>query len=189
MRIKYSFAKNFYITCRRGDGIGAQVIAYYSTIIFAKKMGIKYLHSPFYNLEHTPELLKQLEEFFSIGNGEQYIHEIKNPNIRLEHVPKAHQLKKNNNLIVVLTHCHSYTNIFPKQYIYFKKEFLRRYNSQSKNKWVFEKKENHIYIAVHLRRGDVQATGKNANRFTSNTSVLSVLKEIIIVIKEKNINQ
>lgn len=174
---------NCYITCSgKTDGIGAQVQAVLSTMLFAYDMGITYVHTPFktiaHNTERDPQWEQKWESFFSLGKGEIALSHL--PDTSLDIVPLEHprKLQKKANTLYVLPHCHDYADLFPERYSALYQTFYKKISSRPEHKYEQHHESNTVNVAVHVRRGDVSKHGSDAFRYTENSYVASLLKNL-----------
>ncbi len=177
-----------YITCSgKRDGAGAQALAVMSTMLFSDIMHIKYIHTPFVKLQHNyandANWEKKWENFFNLGKGESKIDDnglqIKQE-IPLEENPL--KIKKQSNTLFILRHCHIYTDLFPNQYSRIKDKLVQKYYESPKNEYELHYDPQKVNIAVHIRRGDVNADNEFKDKFTENPYIENVISNILEVI-------
>jgi hypothetical protein len=174
LKIKKS---NNYITCEgKKDGGGAQIHAVLSTQMFAKQFNIKYAHTPFKKIEHKPKSMPELEWmnswecFFNLGKGYEEAKQINAKKIKTTSLFKALKyISLKEKYIVVVPHCHRYADMYPQKYI----SFFEKYKPKDKIKL---KNKNKLYVAVHIRRGDVSE--KERKRYTSSKKILKTISLI-----------
>lgn len=197
--------ENIFITCSgKRDGVGAQVQAVFSTMLFAREMDITYVHTPFEKIEHNDladeAWAAKWEDFFSLGLGElkrgelspgiDEIHLLPREVRRLKKALNREEHSANSGLLTnadkgvlfAIKHCHPYADRFPNKYSNFVKEWREKYHFSSKDKYDIHDKEPSIRIAIHARRNDVTKTGKYAHRYTANSQIVAILKQVLPVL-------
>jgi len=169
------------ITCiGLGDGVGSQLHGRLSTLLYARRYGMRYLHTPFENLEHVSHGLdsereaQEWEHFFNLGEGEI----LRTP----EHgepcfLKKPHRAWLGKRRFYAVTHCHRLMQWFPRDYEAYAEEFREKYWRTSKPDPPGVEKSK-PYLAIHLRRGDVSSSGSEGFRYTSDEVILSSLHKI-----------
>lgn len=177
--------KDSFITCRdRDDGGGAQISARISTMIFAGLKGLTYAHSPVADVAHVPagtspeDWSRRWEEFFNLGNGETTAAEIEARGYPVKPVPKPHRFLPRSRRLYVVAHCHKVTDRHPDDWAAIAPELKRKYELSPKPT-LPGYDDGRVQIAVHLRRGDVGASGQFSERFTSDEIVLSRIRRVL----------
>lgn len=190
-RLKLIETEDCYVTCAdRAGGIGSQVQSYFSTMLFASAVGIKYIHTPFKEVYHNPGQTDweiRWEEFFGLGENETSINEIDQSNLEIIHLKQLTGFKKKANTLYIVPYCHAYTDLFPEEYLRFLARFRRKYYSVPKKSFEPCNEPSKVSIAIHIRRGDVSKTNKESFRYTENNYILSSLKLIIDCISSLNL--
>ena len=182
------YRKSIILTCGgKEDGGGAQVHACFSTMIFANDFGFRFAHTPFTSIEHRPTTCS------SIGWLKKWNYLIcKHPSVLYEmdaevgfkslelgslaDVLVKGLLTPSAQLILKIPHAHRYADLFPSRYY----SIFGHPVNPWRPKCDFAPK-----IVVHLRRGDVQEFGANADRFTSSAYLLDCI--INLVSKSANV--
>tara|TARA_B110000211_G_C13901292_1_gene474075 strand:- start:31 stop:849 length:819 start_codon:yes stop_codon:yes gene_type:complete len=131
--------KTYTITGKK-DGFGAQYQAIMSGIAYSNYMNYIYVHTPFYEVEHTQDI-KSLNKFIGIP----FNNNNKNIDIVQEYSASVHNSQ----------HPSKY---YTRQVL---DKIRKLYHSNSKPNI------NNIDIAIHIRRGDVNKNS-NSNRYTNN---------------------
>jgi hypothetical protein len=182
-----------FITCSgKHDGAGAQALAVLSTMLFADRVGMQYVHTPFQRISQythtsyesvvssTPELTDKWEKFFNLGEGEISLSQA--ASLRLERVPLNTLTELpfgRTGTLYVARHCHEYANFFPEQYVRIVDRFARKYYSCSKGDLQSYYDPSRLNIAIHVRRGEVAQHGKHASRYTTNRYVASIVRDVL----------
>ncbi|NJN11917.1 MAG: hypothetical protein HC836_29305 [Richelia sp. RM2_1_2] len=191
---QYPHLQKCYITCAgKNDGAGAQALAILSTQLFAYNTGIKYVHTPFKNIQHNNENKsdweKSWEEFFGLGKGELKIDELDLSCINSIQISDVSQIPLNTsgNLYIV-SQCHDYANLFPNRYKNLKEKLIEKYLSCSKDKYLSNVYDStNLNIVLHIRRGDITSKGNSSERYTSNDVINYILQNIISSISNLNL--
>ncbi len=172
-----------YITCaRRSDGGGAQAHAIMSTMAFANMAGLRYVHTPFQEIEHNnnsdDNWANQWEDFFNLGEGEIPFKELDLSKINVIELKRSRHLKFRNNTLYIVTNCHDVCDSAPNAYESIKGKLLQKYNHSNARKPQLNHSAGSLNIALHIRRGDVSAN-ENAKRHTDNHTILNRLNYIL----------
>lgn len=174
--------KDSYITCRdRDDGGGAQISARVSAMICARLKGLTYAHSPVKDVAHVPEgtdpadWSQAWEDFFNLGDGEVSATDIEERGYPLVAVPKPHRFLARSRRLHVVAHCHKLTDKHPEAWAAIAPVIREKYFLSAKPE-LPGYGDGKVQVAVHMRRGDVGATGRFSERFTADDLVLDRLK-------------
>ena len=174
-----------FVTCRdRDDGGGAQIAARISTMIFARLKGLTYAHSPVAEVAHVPagtrpqDWSRQWEEFFNLGSGEVTAAEIEGRGYPVKSVPKPHRFLPRSRRLHVVAHCHKVTDHHPQAWSAIAPELREKYRLSPKPA-LPGYDDGRVQIAVHLRRGDVGASGRFSERFTADEVVLARVRRVL----------
>jgi len=162
--------KDCIITAHGTDGFGHQVEGKLSCIIAGELIHrMSYVHVPFDEFEHTPNLVKEANEFLDLGIGFYHVNNLTSSNKNLFEY-KVAKLKHSSwtqdaafrNALCSPHHIHSVDNCWDAIYqppyvekldsISIKKKLQALYISKPKPETGFE--ENTFNIAIHVRRGD-----------------------------------
>jgi len=177
--------KEAWVTCRdRDDGGGAQIMARASAMIFAGLRGACYAHSPMTDVAHVPEGMdpgewsEKWERFFSLGKDEVQAEEIEARGLPMIRLSKPHRRRLRSRTLHVVAHCHKVTDRHPEAWAEIAPVLRERYLSTPKPALPADP-PGAIRIAVHLRRGDVDAEGEHSERFTPNSAVLAHLNRVL----------
>jgi hypothetical protein len=177
--------KDSYLTCRdRDDGGGAQIAARISTMICARLKGMTYAHSPLSEVAHAPRGMASAdwsaawEDFFNLGAGEVTAAEIEARGYPVVPVPKPHRFIPRSRRLHVVAHCHKVTDRHPGAWADIAPRLREKYTLTPKPR-LTGYDDGRVQIAVHLRRGDVGASGRFSERFTADEVVLSRLRRVL----------
>jgi hypothetical protein len=172
-----------YISCSgKADGGGAQIHACLSVMLFARDFGMIYVHKSLSSIEHKPADLSDDAWRATWNNFFDSLPLCLSVEDRMLPLPVNNQpasctlsfgLKvllapRREQQAYFLAHAHGYSDLFPSR---FNKLKISR---PCETKVALSQ----IKIAVHLRRGDVAAIGKYANRYTSSESTIEFLRVI-----------
>jgi hypothetical protein len=182
--------RNCYITYSgRYDGAGAQVHAILSIILFAKKFNLEYLHTSISNVEHFTGDRKHWSElwenFFSLGYNEKHLSEVNISDQRCVIANYPPLLVKTSNTIFKVSNCHSFTDLVSEDYHLITEDLKRKYYLTKKEDYY--KNKSIINVAIHIRRGDVTASTKRFDRYTSNNEVIKKISLVQSILKKREI--
>jgi hypothetical protein len=183
--LKKIVSSRVYITCGgKTDGAGAQALAMLSVQLFAQACGFQYIHTPFTLIEHNhfndPNWENEWESFFNLGLGEISFHQIDWTQfevVRLSDIAGI-PCSPHQKTIYTIHHAHDYANLFPNAYQKITNAISARYVANSKQRYSIYKYDK-LNIALHIRRGDIGKSGNASNRYTSNTSVIQMVQNLI----------
>jgi len=181
--------ENCFITCSgKTDGIGAQVQAILSTMLFAKEFCLTYVHTPFTHIEHN-ELNENWEDYFNLGKDELTIGNIKR-SCTIAHLKRnLMKFRYKSNTLYSVFDCHLFADIYPDRYSRITDRFIEKYMSSSKKAYNSYYEAGKINIAVHVRRGDVCLENvKTKHRYTDNLYYQSLLCKIISILNDFNVD-
>ena len=192
------YKKKGYVTCSgKTDGMGAQVLAIYSAMLYAKANKIKYCHTSLKSVEHNENNIEHfsnvIETYFSLAQGEQRIENLLPTYtvICLNHFTwkgfyntLLYLFSKKTIFIFQRAHFHTYGNRNANQYLLIKDKIRTDFFTQPKLK--INTPKNKLFIVVHIRRGDV-SIHKNKDRYTGNNIVEAKLKSLILALDTLNI--
>ena len=153
-------------------------------MIFARLRGLTYAHSPLTDIEHAPpgtsraEWSAAWESFFSLGSGEVSAADLEADGIRTIALPKPHRGRLQSDSLHVVAHCHKVTDRHPDAWAAIAPTLREKYLSTPKPVLPTDPPAA-IRIAVHLRRGDVDPSGRFAERFTADDKVLGRLTQLL----------
>lgn len=177
--------KHAYVTCAgRTDGGGAQIAAQISTMIFARSTGLTYAHTPLCDVAHRPddipagEWAASWERFFNLGQGETPASDLIAGGLAIREVRKPHRgFFPRSRTLHQIAHCHKVTDHLPDQWQLIAGDLREKYYSSPKPR--LSRPKRTVSIALHLRRGDVSAHGKHAERFTADDDTLAALDRLV----------
>ena len=115
--------RNCFITCSgKTDGAGAQIQAALSTMLLAKAMNMRYVHTPFRTMiahrpeERNDEFVKRWESFANLGVNELNIGEIDTIKVDVVYLEHPRGIRKKENTLYVLPDCHALADRCPNLY-------------------------------------------------------------------------
>ncbi|MFC1583006.1 hypothetical protein ACFL4W_05660 [Planctomycetota bacterium] len=134
-------AENSYVTCgSRGDGVGGQLLAVLSAMVFARDMGMQYVHTPFRVLAHNdnqdPDWERKWESFLNLGDSELKIEDLDQSALEQVNIIRPRKFRKKANMLLNVVHCNPHTNAFPEHYQYIRPEIRRRYENGSRDQLI-----------------------------------------------------
>lgn len=167
-------AKNYknrdtaWITCTgKKDGIGAQVAANLSTIVFAESHFLKFVYTPFASVAHNPtrnvEWEDKWDSFFNLQSLFPLSCEIKPISERQLALPNLSRFLSEPGCLYSVGHCHPFTDYYTSRYDRIMPALRNAYMSVPKEN-AFGTFDLKNILAVHIRRGDVSKT-ENSDRF------------------------
>jgi hypothetical protein len=147
-----------HITCPGNeDGLGAQLQARLSGMLFAECQGLTYVHSPFTTLHNTPadepDWPARCERFFGIGVGELAVSDVARNRGEPRRVNNPTQIRMIDGSFWSVPNCHAYADLYPHQYLRLTERFAARYHAAPKDGCTAHHTPGIVNIAVHLRRG------------------------------------
>jgi len=177
-----SIRRSVSITCMgKRDGGGAQVHAIMSAIAFARATGVKYVHSPFVRIGHSPiaaDWALRWERFFSLGAGEEQLSEAAVP---IETF-LASQRDLPGRRVVAAPFYHPFLDQNADVYRGVLGDLRQKYAISDKGDLPSHRTMAGLTVGVHLRRGDVKPD--NARRYTEDEVVLRTIEGIRDVLYE-----
>lgn len=186
--------KECYITCRdRDDGGGAQIAARVSAMIFARLKGIRYAHSPLTSVAHHPpeispvEWSRRWEDFFSLGVGEIPSSQLEDMGLRVRPTRKLRFFVPRSKSLHVVPHCHKITDLHPGAWSAIAPSLRQKYYLRPKPALPGEG-DPRVQIAIHVRRGDVGASGRFSERFTPDAVLLSRLRRVVEILGRDHVD-
>lgn len=159
----------------KNDGAGSQAFTLMSALAFAKSHGVTYVHRPFEYLEHETgaDAVRAWEDYFNLGAGELSLASCQAPQMPIEDF-LAHEDMWRKDVIVTAEHFLHYCNLDPGAWPGIVPELRRKYR-----RYDASEAGRPFLVCVHMRRGDVSATGPlTAKNFTPNAVFLSTVKTI-----------
>jgi len=148
-----------------------------SAMILARLRGLTYAHTPFAEVAHAPPGMAAeswaaaWESFFRLGSGELAAADIEARGLPVVRVAKAHRFLPRSRRLQVVAHCHKVTDKHPEAWAAIAPVLRAKYLSSPKPALPPDPADA-IRISIHLRRGDVGASGRFAERFTADDAVL-----------------
>ena len=158
----------------RNDGIGSQALSRLSVEATARDLGLRYAYRPFESIAHAEgdpaQWLARCESAFALGEGRPRIGDFDLPMLKLNQFASNRKLWSQPHIVTIgnmYIHCDRAPSIYRpiielKQPISCGAGLLR--------------------IAAHVRRGDVSQR-RISHRFTSNKTVVAVLKQVVACIR------
>jgi len=162
------------ITCAgRSDGVGMQALARMSGINFAKAFGATYVDTPFKYIDHAPgdmgAWIEAWEALFHFDKGHDQVDNGKYNIIDYsDYLLNKHEI--NDNTVLRFQQCYWLNRLYPDTFSAVTGDFQHKYGFPTQRD-----DERHIFVAVHIRRGDV-GTHVNALRFTPNEKILTTIR-------------
>jgi hypothetical protein len=146
------------VTCPgNNDGLGAQVQARLSGMLYAHCQGMTYVHTPLTSLDFTPDNASdwpaKWERFLGLGTGSPSAQEVAGQLGDPRRVSNPTQIQKINNSFWSLPNCHAYADLYPDHYERLTAQFAARYHAAPKAGCVSHYTPGVVNVAVHLRRG------------------------------------
>lgn len=192
--------KKCIITCNgKTDGMGAQVLAIYSAILYSKIFNLKYLHTPIKSVEHNYDndhnFANKIEDFFSFSKNEHVISEIPSKHTIIDidsftlntfRLVLSYLFTRNSTIIFKKSHYHNYTNNHVDKYNLIKEELKRKYYTNYKQKNNNKTNSSEKTIVIHIRRGDVGINDKE--RYTDNLEIKSKILQCKTYLEKENLN-
>ncbi|MBB5352650.1 hypothetical protein HNR46_002898 [Haloferula luteola] len=182
-----------YLTCAgRDDGGGAQIIAQISVMALAKLRGLTYAHTPLSDVAHRPEDQSReawaaaWEERFQLGHGEISAQALLDQGLSFRAIRRAHRFLPRPHTVHQLAHAHKVTNRHPEVLAKLAPELRERYLRTPTPPLRFD--EGKIRVALHLRRGDVGASGLFSERFTETATVVERVRHLHRVFGRENLH-
>jgi len=174
-------SRHCFITCSgKTDGIGAQVQAVFSAMLFAQEFGMIYAHTPFGKIVGTDGSSEEWDYFFGLGEGEISTNDLHVESLHVVHVANPLFIRFKDNTLYIVEHCHSFVDSGCNSELYstLLDRFVEKYQSSSKKKYKSFYDDGKLNIAIHARRGDVYKKGTHSERYTDNSYYRILLKKI-----------
>ena len=148
-----------------GDGTGSQIHRRVSIWAYCKLNDVKYVHTPFFKMEHNYEkddmFETQWEQFFNLGYNELQLSDVDES--ELQSVEKMHDYFEKENSV----------DLYDKV----KDEFRKKYYMTKKPNLIYD--ENYINVAVHVRRGCIYGRKHRfRKRGTSDEYFISLMEKL-----------
>lgn len=169
-----------------GDGMGAQVFARLSTLIYARHHGYQYLHTPLQKLEHTPpgvapeQWAAQWENFLNYAEGETLLPDVSG----VIPIRKLRRLRPLSHRIYAVKNCHDITNRLPAEWHALRPQLRAAYQRTPKPD-LGSRESGRPVLAVHIRRGDVSQDGVHFVRFTALDDILARVEFLTEVLRKR----
>lgn len=178
----WSRGRGGYITCAgKHDRAGAQALAILSTMVFADRAGLQYVHTPFERMDFTSAAdVARWEAFLNLGDGEPRITDAALsalPRLPLSSPADLPFFRHRGRVVYVARHCHAYANRFPDEYLRLRDRLRAKYAAAAQD-IASRRAAGRLTVAVHVRRGDVSAGGAHADRFTPNARVRATIAAV-----------
>jgi hypothetical protein len=152
-----------------GEGAGSQVHSRLSTMIFAQRRGLRYVHSPLRDVARVEGGLdvktwsEKWEQFFNLGHGiERLDQPPQGPQVQL--LRKPHRTFLRSGRFYIVKHCHRISDRHPEAFVALAKRFRACYCSTPKPELPGWNREV-LNISVHLRRGEIIKGGRFGDRY------------------------
>ena len=159
LKQRWLSADRCYVTCPGNeDGLGAQLQARLSGMLYAHCQGLTYVHSPMTSLHFTPanepDWPAKWERFLGLGAGElaarDVAHDLGEPR-RVNSPTEIQQMIRDS--FWSLPNCHAYAELYPHRYLRLSQRFAERYHAAPKDGCISHYTPGAVNVAVHLRRG------------------------------------
>lgn len=181
-QIKTRDLKHIYITCEGSkDGGCSQILKRLSAIAFSHHFGFTYLHTPLsevkHNVNNASDWSKQWEDFFNLdqhfapANSQSRFRFFEKFNQFLFHV--LWRGVNEDQSFYKIRYAHGFTDRNPSAYLAVKNKLQEGYRSSTRTPNLIYN-ENVINIAIHARRGDVNAD--EPVRFTHASRIHSTIE-------------
>ncbi|MEQ1898885.1 MAG: hypothetical protein ABL971_16045 [Vicinamibacterales bacterium] len=170
-----------YITCAgKHDRVGAQTLAILSTMVFADRAGLRYVHTPFQRMDRTAQAeVDRWEAFFNLAHGELLLSDIESLGLKTVGLPSPAFLPFSEApALYVVRHCHDYANRFPDEYKRVGNSVSRKYAAGAKDGLESHYDPTKLNIALHVRRDDVTPQSLD-RKYTANEHLTSVLRHVL----------
>jgi hypothetical protein len=147
-----------------GDGTGSQIQRRISVWAYCKLNNVKYVHIPFFKMEHNyekDELFEdKWEQFFNLGNGELSL-----TDVNTEEVSYVECMNK------------YFDNNKPDLYDKMRDDFRNKYFMTEKPKLIYD--DEYTNVAIHVRRGDIVGRkNRFKSRGTSDEYFISLMEKL-----------
>lgn len=177
------------VMSRRHDGAGAQALGIIAALLFSRRIGVRYTHKKFRDIEHTPQpkvlWAKKWERFFNFGEGESG----RVPGDKVVRVPaylagpEAYR-----GLPVVLRdgHFYNFASSLPDGYDSIAPELRERYWRSPKGEIPNHGRSGALTVAIHVRRGDITSdASSHHHRVTADPLILRTVGELRRALSDK----
>jgi hypothetical protein len=159
LKQRWQGAERCYVTCPGNeDGLGAQLQARLSGMLYAHCQGLTYVHSPMTVLDFTPanepDWPAKWERFLGLGTGELTVREVARDLGEPRRVNNPTQIQMIRDSFWAVPNCHAYADIYPERYLRLTRKFAARYRDAPKDGCIAHYTPKAVNIAVHLRRGN-----------------------------------
>lgn len=181
LRQRWRSTAQCYVTCPGNpDGMGAQLHARLSTMLYARALGLTYAHTPFQDLQHAPpgvaRWTERWEAFLGLGEGEIPADQVTARLGPPRRVDSPTQIVVQPQTFWAVTHAHTYANLFPHQYNELVPSLRARYQRASSGLHPAHRTEGACNVALHIRRGDVKPTSQV--RYTAEDYYGRIVREL-----------
>lgn len=164
------------VTCAgKTDGAGAQALAIMSTLLFCRMTGVDYFHTPFETIafdDGAPDWPGRWEAFFNLGYGEALVPEGATVLTPDEYIAQGEP----DGVILKLVNCHAFVQADNTADMFedIRPELREKYDALGDKPDL----EATDILAVHVRRGDVQADNRYKGRFVDEAQILIQIAEV-----------
>lgn len=173
------------LTCAgKRDGGGAQWHAVFSVLALARSYGITFRHSPFQTIEHGPSSdptwLQAWDNLFDLKAYGIASGGLAPPALACADPLSLLRDRRRGTFaagaVLQLDHAHAFTNLFPAQLAALRPLLRQAYRPQPPN--AAPPLPLAHTLVVHVRRGDVQASGPHRHRFTSAAAIAARCRQL-----------
>lgn len=175
--------KNISVTSTgKNDGVGAQAMAKFSAMCFAKAYDIEYVHAPFVSLAHAEEPIEawtqSWEQLLNMNIGDCLLDEESMRVVKLEEYLNDRSIWMQK-VVVSDLHFHAICQLMPSL-----GTFVSRKLQNAIEQKVYDHKDNQeLIIGVHVRLGDVRkGDSDTGHRYIKNNHIVSVLGQVLEVV-------
>ena len=184
--------KNILITCSgKGDGMGAQIQAIFSAILYSKINKKTFIYTPLnkvaHNYQNSNSFEKDIENFFGFNSFEtkkiSYIYKTYNLDNKsiFDYFKILISIKP---ILIQKQYFHEYADKYPQNYNSIKSYLKQNFFREKQGFKVYGSKD-YLNIAYHIRRGDVHKDF--LLRFTSDEVIIENIKKLTQFLKTNNI--
>ncbi len=173
----------------KSDGAGAQALAKFSAMCFAKAYGFGYIHVPFSKLAHAEQASEvwdaSWEHLLQMHSHHPSLDVKSMKLVTLSDFLHNPQLW-NTEVVVHERHFHSFTELAPACCVDVAEELQGAFLQQHAQ---LRQPTSPFKILVHVRRGDVNVNdSQTKGRFTPNSQILTVVETVLAEIKNAAID-
>ena len=171
LRYRVSGSRRFVTCAGKVDGAGAQAQAVVSVMLFARAIGARYVHTPFFVVDHNPDSSPdwpaRWERFFNFGADELPAAALHDRGVPCLRVVSPYAIISPG-VLYEIPHCYPTWSL--------SRALLPGLLAELRERFLADKpavlpSRNRLRVAIHMRRGDVTEDGPHARRFTDTVTV------------------